>query len=62
MLSLVVTAGLVNVPVGSLAGAVNVTETPLMGMPDSDTIATSGKGKAVLTTAFCGEPLLTAMV
>jgi hypothetical protein len=48
-----------NVPEGAVAGAVNVTATPLSGLPKlSDTVATSGLANAVLITALCGVPLV----
>src|SRR5271166_2959501 len=45
-------------PLAPLPGAVNVTVTPLTGLPpESLTVATSGAPKAVLIVAFCGVPL-----
>ena len=52
----------VKVAVGSLAGAVKVTNTPLIGLPDSDTVACSGFAKAVPTTALCGVPPVAAIL
>jgi hypothetical protein len=47
-----------NVPVApGGVGAVNVTDTPLVGIPPVVTIATSGNANAVLTGALCGVPL-----
>jgi hypothetical protein len=51
-----------NVPVGSAAGAVQSTVTPLIGLPASVTSAASGIAKSVPATAFCGVDPLTAMM
>jgi hypothetical protein len=49
------------VPLAPLAGGVKVTTTPLTGLfPESVTVATSGAVNAVLITALCPEPLVTA--
>jgi hypothetical protein len=46
-----------NVPLAPLAGALNVTTTPLTGLlPASFTVATSGAANAVLIVALCGVP------
>jgi hypothetical protein len=46
-----------NVPLAPLAGAVNVTVTPLKGLlPASFTVACSAVVNAVLTVALCGVP------
>jgi hypothetical protein len=48
-----------NVPLAPLAGAVNVTSTPLTRLLlASLTVTTSGAAKVVLTTALCGVPLV----
>jgi hypothetical protein len=50
-----------NVPLAPLVGGVNVTSTPLTGLfPASVTVATKGAPNAVLITALCPEPLVTA--
>jgi hypothetical protein len=50
-----------NVPLAPLAGAVNVTKTPLTGLfPASVTVATKGAANAVLIVALCGVPLVAA--
>src|SRR5262245_10127130 len=47
----------VNVPLGPLAGAVNVTVTPLSGLLlASFTVAANAVAKLVLTLALCGVP------
>jgi hypothetical protein len=47
------------VPAAPLAGAVNVTVTPLTGLPaEFRTVAAKGPAKAVLTLALCGVPPL----
>jgi hypothetical protein len=52
---------LANVPLAPVAGAVNVTVTPLTGVePLSRTVATSGEN-AVPTLALCGVPLVAAI-
>jgi orotate phosphoribosyltransferase-like protein len=43
------------------AGAVNVTVTPLVGVPPVVTVATSNAVNAVLTVALCGVPLVAAI-
>jgi hypothetical protein len=46
-----------NVPLAPLAGAVNVTDTPVTGFELlSTTVATSGAPNAVLIVALCSEP------
>ena len=45
-----------NVPLGPLPGAVKVTVIPLIGLPDSVTVACSCVGKAVLGAVLCGVP------
>src|SRR5215472_6308295 len=48
-----------NVPLAPEAGGVNVTTTPLTGLPPlSVTVATSGAANAVLIGALCGVPLV----
>jgi hypothetical protein len=49
------------VPPAPVAGAVNVTVTPLVGDPPVVTVATSGAAKAVPTFALCGVPLVAAI-
>jgi hypothetical protein len=48
-----------------VAGDVNVTVTPLTGIPSGDplfvTVATSGAANAVPTTALCPDPLVAAI-
>ena len=52
-----------NVPLAPLAGALNVTTTPLTGLlPASFTVATSGAANAVLIVALWGVPLVAAML
>jgi hypothetical protein len=51
-----------NVPLAPAPGAVKVTETPLMGMPDSDTVASRSVGKAVPTAVLCGVPAVAAIM
>jgi len=52
-----------NLPLAPLAGAVNVTVTPLNGLlPASFTVACSAVPYAVLTTALCGVPAVAAML
>jgi hypothetical protein len=46
------------VPLAPVAGAVNVTTTPLVGDPPVVTVATSGAANAALTAALCGVPLV----
>ncbi len=54
---------LINVPLAPVAGAVNVTRTPLAGFaPPSNTVAVMGAAKDVLIAALCGVPLLAAIV
>jgi hypothetical protein len=50
------------VPLAPLAGAVNVTGTPLIGLPDSDTVASRSVAKAVPTVALCGVPAVAAIM
>jgi len=47
-----------NVPLAPLAGALNVTVTPLAGLPPIVTVATNGFAKAVPTDVLCGVPLV----
>jgi hypothetical protein len=48
-----------NVPLAPLAGAVNITITPLTKFPpESLTVTTSGVEKAVLMVVLCGVPLV----
>jgi hypothetical protein len=49
-------------PLAPPAGAVNVTVTPLTGLPPAVTVATRGLAKAELIAAFCPDPLVAAMV
>jgi hypothetical protein len=52
-----------NVPLGPLAGAVNVTVTPLTGLlKESFTVACSCIANAALTFALCGEPAVAEML
>jgi hypothetical protein len=51
-----------NVPVAPLAGAVNVTTTPLTGFPDASfTVACKGVANAVFTLVLCGLPAVAAI-
>jgi hypothetical protein len=51
-----------NVPEALLAGAVNVTVTPLTGFPaESFTVATRGLVNEVVTVALCGVPPVAAI-
>ncbi len=50
------------VPLAPVAGAVNVTTTPLVGDPPVVTVATSAAANAVLMTALCGVPLVAVIV
>ena len=51
------------VPLAPVAGALNVTTTPLTGLlPASFTVATSAAANAVLIVALCGVPLVAVMV
>ena len=45
-----------NVPLAPEAGAVKVTETPAIGMPDSDTVASRAVANAVPIAVLCGVP------
>ena len=46
-----------NVPLGPLPGAVNVTDTPLTGLPPASvTVAARAVAKAVLMVALCDAP------
>ena len=63
---LVVTVAVVvppaKVPLGPLAGTVNVTLTPLRGLPlPFVTVATKGAANAVLICADCEPPLVAVM-
>jgi len=49
------------VPLAPDAGAVNVTVTPLVGVPPVVTVATSGFVNAVLTVVLCPDPLVTTI-
>jgi hypothetical protein len=52
-----------NVPLAPLAGAVNVTTTPLTGLLlVSFTVAWSAVANAVLTVALCGVPAVAVML
>jgi len=52
-----------NVPLAPLAGAVNVTVTPLTPLPPlSFTVATKGAAKAALMGVLCGVPLVAEML
>jgi hypothetical protein len=53
---------LLKVPAAPEAGAVNVTATLLIGVPPFVTVATNGAANAVPIVAFCGVPLVAAMV
>jgi hypothetical protein len=51
-----------NAPLAPLAGAVNVTVTPLTGLLlESFTVACSAVAKFVLTVALCGVPAVALM-
>jgi hypothetical protein len=50
-----------NLPLAPEEGAVNVTETPLVGVPFVVTSATKGFANAVPTVALCPDPVDTAM-
>ena len=57
VVAVVVAVPLANVPLAPLAGAVNVTTTPLTGLfPASTTVATKGAANAVLIAAPWLEP------
>ncbi len=59
----VAVAELPNFPLAPLAGAVNVTNTPLTGLlPASFTDACSAVANAVLTAALCGVPAVAVML
>jgi hypothetical protein len=64
VVAIVVFVPFAKVPLAPEAGAVNVTVTPLTGIPSGDplfvTVATSG-ANAVLTAALCGVPLVAAI-
>ena len=47
-----------NVPLAPVVGAVNVTVTPLVGVPPVVTVATRGFVNAAPTAALCGVPLV----
>jgi hypothetical protein len=52
-----------NVPLAELAGAVNVTVTPLTAFEElSSTVATNGAGNGVLMSVLCGVPLVAVIV
>jgi len=46
----------VNVPLGPLDGAVNVTETPEMSLPLASVIVTANAPNAVFTATLCEPP------
>lgn len=50
------------VPLAPAAGAVKVTETPAIGLPDSDTVAFRLVAKAVPSVALCGVPAVAVIV
>ncbi len=51
------------VPLGPLEGAINVTVTPLTGLPfESVTVADSAVANCVVTAALCGVPPVAAIV
>ena len=52
----------VKVPLAPDEGAVNVTVTPLVGIPPVVTVATRGRANAVFTFALCGVPLVAEIV
>ena len=57
VVAMAVRAPPVNVPLAPVLGAVNVTVTPLTGLPPASfTVACSAVAKAVLITALCGVP------
>src|SRR5436190_22658678 len=45
-----------NEPLAPFAGAAKVTRTPLLGIPDSFTVACKGAAKTLPTVADCGVP------
>jgi hypothetical protein len=49
------------VPLAPLGGAVKVTDTPLIGLPDSETVAFRLVGKAVPTIVCCASPAVIAI-
>jgi hypothetical protein len=50
------------VPLAPVAGAANVTTTPLTAVVPCITVATNGAPNAVLIITVCGVPLVAAMV
>jgi hypothetical protein len=57
--SVAATGFVAKIPLAPVDGAVNVTETPLTGLPlPSVTVATSGLAKTVPRTALCPPPLV----
>jgi hypothetical protein len=50
------------VPLAPLPGAVKVTDTPLIGLPDSETVAFRFVVNAVPTIACCASPAVTAIL
>jgi hypothetical protein len=63
VVSVSVAVPFVNVPLAPVAGAVNVTMTPLTGFePPSSTVATKGAVNAELIPAVCGVPLVAVIV
>jgi len=63
LLAAVAVAELPNFPLAPLAGAVNVTTTPLTGLLlASLTVACSAVVNAVLTVALCGVPPVAVML
>ena len=50
------------VPLAPLAGAVKVTRTPLIGVPDSETVTFRLVGKAVSTIVCCPSPAVIAIL
>ena len=53
---------LLNVTLAPEEGAVKVTETPLLGVPPVDTVATKGAANVAPVTALCPEPLVVTIV
>jgi hypothetical protein len=62
VVSVSVAVPLANVPLAPVDGAVNVTDTPLVGVPPVVTCATSGNPNAVSPAALCGVPLCATIV
>jgi hypothetical protein len=50
-----------NVPLAPAAGAVKVTDTPFIGLPDSVTVACNAVAKAVPTVVLCVVPAVAAI-